>query len=306
VRLRRHSASALILPLVAGVTSCVFGREPQLAPSVGVAAGWTIDSCAAAAVDRDRDGLDDVCELDLARAFAPMLVVDGRDCSWNGSRLAGGYFYAVQKGSDAGAIRIAYLPAYFRDCGWSGLACTTRRRGCSAHAGDSELIAVEARGDEVTDRWRADAIFMSAHCFGRSAGRCRWYAGDQLRHLAWAGTARGAPRVWVAKGKHGNYPSARECDSGHWYYDSCDDNDVAFRFPIVTSAQNIGSRVRPFRDGGLPRGCVAAEELPVPDSRADAGTRECFWDAAVRFRGWQRGSHQGATSYARVLAGARF
>jgi hypothetical protein len=305
VRLRRHRAAALLLTLPAGVTSCVFGRGPTAEPSVGVAAGWTIDSCASPTVDRDLDGLDDVCELDLARTLAPMLVVDRRDCSWNGSRLAGGYFFAVQKAADVGAIRIAYLPAYFRDCGWNGVVCTTRGPGCSAHAGDSELIAVEARADGAADRWRADAVFMSAHCFGRSAGRCRWYIGDRLRHLAWARNPRGAPRIWVAKGKHGNYPSPRECDSGHWYYDSCDRNDVAYRFPIVTSAQNIGNRFRPLPDG-LRRGCIAAEELPVPDSRADGGTRECLWDIATRFRGWQRGSHQGATSYARVLANAGF
>ena len=306
MRLQRLYAGALLSTLVVGVTSCVLGRQPPPAPSDGVAAGWTIGACAVAAVDRDLDGLDDVCELALARAFAPMLVVDRQDCAWNGSRLAGGYFFAAQKGSAAGAVRIAYLPAYFRDCGWAGLACTTRGRGCSAHAGDSELIAIDARGDEVADRWRTDAVFMSAHCSGRSAGRCRWYLGDQLRHFAWAGTTSGAPRVWVAKGKHANYPSARECDSGHWYYDSCDENDAAYRFPIVTSAQNIGSRIRPLPTGGSAGGCIAAEDLPVGDNRADGGTRECFWDAAARFRGWQRGSHQGATSYARVLAGARF
>jgi hypothetical protein len=303
---RRHHVVALLLTLVAAGTSCVAGRPHAPARLVGVAAGWTIDSCTAAAVDRDGDGLDDVCELELARAFAPMLVVDRHDCSWDGTKLAGGYFYAVQRGSDATAIRIAYLPAYFRDCGWDGLVCTTRGPGCSAHAGDSELIALEVRRDEVADRWRADAVFMSAHCFGRSGGRCRWYFGDELRYFAWAGNALGAPRVWVAKGKHANYPSVRECDSGHWYYDSCDHNDVAYRFPIVTSAQNIGSRLRPFPNRGLLRGCVAAEELPVPDDRANGGTSECFWDAAARFRGWQRDSHQGATSYARVLGAAGF
>ena len=306
MRLRRYHAAALLITLVAGFTSCVVGRQPPPAPSVGVAAGWTIDACAVAAVDRDLDGLDDVCELELARAFAPMLVVDRRDCSWNGSRLAGGYFFAVQKQSDAGALRIAYLPSYFRDCGWEGLTCATRGRDCSAHAGDSELIVVEVRGDEIADRWRTHAVFMSAHCSGRSDGRCRWYLGDQLRYFGWAANTGGAPRVWVAKGKHANYPSARECDSGHWYYDSCDDNDAAYRFPIVTSAQNIGSRVRPLPFGGITGGCVGAEDLPVRDDRADGGTRECFWHGAARFRGWQRGNHQGATSYSRVLASAGF
>jgi hypothetical protein len=306
VRILRQCAAAVLLTLAAGATSCVFGREPAPGRPLGVAAGWTIDACAAASVDRDLDGLHDVCELDLARAFAPVLVADRRDCSWNGSRLAGGYLYAVQKGSDAGSIRIAYLPAYFRDCGWDGLPCTTRGRGCSAHAGDSELIAIEARPHSTAGSWRAEAIFLSAHCFGRSAGRCRWYLGNQLRHFSWAENTRGAPRVWVARGKHANYPSARECDSGHWYYDSCDDNDAAYRFPIVTSDQNIGGRFRPLADGRMARGCLAAEELPIGDQRADGRTIECFWDAGARFRGWQRGSHAGATSYVRVLSAAGF
>jgi hypothetical protein len=272
---------------------------------VGVVTGWSLAACAAAAVDRDVDGLHDVCELELARAFAPALVVDRNDCSWNGSRLAGGYVYAVQRIADARAIRIAYLPALFRDCGWEGFQCVTRGRSCSAHAGDSELIAVDVRPGDVAGRWRAEAVFLSAHCFGRSAGRCRWYTGDELRHFAWNDNALSAPRVWVAKGKHANYPSRRECDSGHWYYDSCDRNDVAYRFPIVTSAQNIGSRDHPLPEDGIARGCVAAEALVVADQRADRGTTECFWDPGSRFRGWQRGGYDGATSYGRVLAAIR-
>jgi hypothetical protein len=193
------------------------------------------------------------------------------------------------------------LPAYYLDCGWDGLPCVTRGRPCSAHPGDSELIVVEVRHDGATRRWVAQGVFLSAHCFGRSAGRCRWYDGDELAGFTWRlGVRRGAPRVWVAKGKHAHYPSARECDTGHWYYDSCDGNDVVYRFPITSSVQNIGSRRRPLPGTGTTAGCVAG-------AGARTGTIECFWDPSRRFEGWQRARlGAGATSYARVLAAVGF
>lgn len=298
----RRAALWLLAMLIGVVTSCTFNRESAAAPA-GVRIGSTIDLCTAAAVDRDLDGIDDTCELELARAFAPLLVVDRDDCSWSGIRLAGGYFFAVQRGSTRDAVRIAYLPAYFRDCGWTGIACAARGPSCSAHPGDSELIAVDARSIDG-HRWRLEALFLSAHCLGRSAGRCRWYVGDELAYFTWTDVTRGAPRVWVAKGKHANYPSARECDSGHWYYDSCDGHDAGYTFPILSSQQNIGSRLHPLPDGAA--GCVTADRLPLPDHRGDNGTTECFWDDVKRFTGWQRTNSRGATSYARVLADVGF
>jgi hypothetical protein len=129
--------------------------------------------------------------------------------------------------------------------------------------------------------------------------------GGELRHFAWVdGILRSAPRIWVAKGKHANYPSPRECDTGHWYYDSCDGNSVAYRFPVVSSAQNVGSRRQPLPlgDASNPVGCLTAERLPLPSTAADAGTRECFWDPTAAFRGWQRDPAGSAASpYARVL-----
>lgn len=269
---------------------------------------WTPDRCRATGRDLDVDGVDDECELALATAFAPELIVDRRDCSWDVSvhpaRLGGGYLFAAEGAPDHGSIRIAYLPAYYRDCGWHGLPCTPRGPECAAHAGDSELVVVQARY-HPSARWVAEAIFLSAHCFGRSAGRCRWYRGNQLRHFAWVGgIRRGAPRIWIARGKHANYPSARECDTGHWYYDSCDGNSVSYRFPVVSGAQNIGSRLQPLPRGDAltPPGCFLGERLPLPSTATDAGTRECFWNSAAAFRGWQLDRAGGApTPYAVVL-----
>ncbi len=295
--------AAIPLALLAATACVAPRRSPASDPARrGVELRWTIELCRTAARDADADGVDDDCELSLARAFAPEMVVDPRDCLWDassrGSRLRGGYLFAVQTAPTADrTMRIAYLPAYFRDCGWRGIPCATRRPGCSAHDGDSELIVVDVRYDPVSARWATHAVFLSAHCFGRSDGRCRWYAGDALRQFAWTGAERGAPRVWVARGKHGNYPTRGACDSGHWFYDTCDGNSAAYRFPVVSANQNIGSRHRP-----LPARCLPATRLALGAPGAAPDASECLWDATRPFRGWQlTGNGEAPTSYARVL-----
>jgi hypothetical protein len=305
---RSPRAAAALVGSASLIAACAVAPRADSARLNGIELSWTAERCQAPQRDRDEDRVDDDCEFALAGAFAPELIVDPRDCLWDTSaqpaRLAGGYLFAVERVRDRRAIRIAYLPAYFRDCGWNGLPCATRGAGCAAHAGDSELIVIEVSYDQDIARWTADAIFLSAHCFGRSDGRCRWYRGDELRYFAWAdGVRRGAPRIYVAKGKHANYPSSRECDTGHWYYDSCDGNSVAYSFPVVSSAQNVGSRHQPLPQAGAsnPAGCITAQRLPLPSTMADAGTRECFW-SPMPFRGWQRDpSGNASTPYARVL-----
>ncbi len=276
----------------------------------GLAVGWTAADCAGAAgdgaADRDGDALRDDCELALARAFAPELRVDRRDCLWTappegarlaGGYLAGGYLYAARP--TAAGVRLAYLPAYARDCGWDGIQCL-KPGGCGAHAGDSELILVDVAFLADGARWRTDGVFLSAHCGGRSAGRCRWFRGDELSALAWTDAgARGAPRVWVARGKHAHYPSRRDCDRGHWGYDSCDGADAAYRFPVVSGAQNVGAADRPLP---APDGCRVGAALPLVLPGAAPAAVECLWDPRRPFRGWQPDSAgAGPTSYGRAL-----
>ena len=199
------------LVLIATPLACVqTASEPPR--TGGLLLAWSAAECANHSIDADRDGLDDRCELALAQAFAPELIVDSRDCLWTEDsslpRLGGGYFFAAQR--TRAAVRIVFLPAYYRDCGWSGAVCVLVGGNCGAHAGDSELIVVDVVPDSAPRRWRTDGVFLSAHCFGRSDGRCRWYRSDGLRAFAWADSARGgAPRAWVARGKHAHYPSRR-------------------------------------------------------------------------------------------------
>ena len=300
---RPSAALRIVELLVVAALGCARPVREGPPAAEGLSLPWTAETCAGSAVDADGDGMDDRCELALAQAFAPELMVDARDCLWTAApsprRLGGGYLFAAQRTAEG--ARLAFMPAYYRDCGWSGAACVLRGGKCGAHAGDSELIVVDVVPDRSAGRWRTAGVFLSAHCFGRSDGRCRWYRGAALRDFAWVdGAPFGAPRVWVALGKHGNYPSRRACDGGHWLYDSCDANRDTVRFPILTSAQNAGTRRHPLP---APDGCVASEALPLGAGGSSPGTHECPWDPSRPFRGWQADGEGSSTSYARYLDG---
>ncbi|MEX2284556.1 MAG: hypothetical protein WEE89_18855 [Gemmatimonadota bacterium] len=269
--------------LFAGCCACAAGQglPAQEPPCI---AGDSIDS--------DADGLGDACEYALAQRFAPTLVVRSGGCNWDDSvspaRLGGGYFFAVQ--TVGSHIRIAYLPAYFRDCGWSGVKCWLPWVDCSPHAGDSELVITDVRFDPADRDWKTDAIFLSAHCFGRGSD-CRWYRGDELRAFSFDGDV---PTIWVAEGRQANYPDQNACDRGHSGIDTCDRHDLRYRFPILSRAHNIGSMAVPL---GV-KGCVRGGQVGSANVQANAD--ECFWSSETRFRGWQA-TGNGVTAYWRYL-----
>jgi hypothetical protein len=248
---------------------------------VGLLLPWDIDWCFRGdAEDTDLDGIVDACELALARAFAPAMVVTAGGCDWDATaeRPLGAYLYGVQR-SEGNRVRVAYLPAYFRDCGWSGPKCLFAGGDCAGHTGDSEIVAVSL--DSVGRRWWVTELVASAHCFGRSRG-CGWRPPPD--GSSWVdGTTGGAPVVFVAEGTHAGYASRMACDRGHWYLDTCDRSRVGFRFPVVSQAQNVGSRARPI--GG--DGCLKGGELPLGSAATDPGREECLWAEDETFRGWQ-------------------
>lgn len=268
------------------------------------AAGIPTSACDTVAADSDADGLSDRCELMLARAHAPVLVADARDCSWEvepssgRAALRGAHLFAAQRVA-GDTVRLAYLPAYSLDCGWNGSARVLRLGRASAHTGDSELVAVDLVAHDGV--WRVSGVFYSSHCLGRSAGRCRWYRGAALTAVDWSGREPGAPRVWVARGKHAHYPTRADCERGHWRQERCaSGRDVrAYVFPVLSERQNVGSRTRP---AFAPGGCIRATELPLPIRDADPGAVECMWDDARPFRGWQREARgTPPTPYGRLL-----
>ena len=165
---------------------------------------------------------------------------------------------------------------------------------------DSELIAVDVV--PVSDgRWAVERVFLSAHCFGRSRGSCRWYEGEELSEFSWVEQARSAPVVWVSAGRQANYPSHGACERGHWGIDRCASDASAVRFPI-SADRNIGSRMHPIRDADRREGCVSGAVVdPAEPLLAGAEEVECFWAPDVPFRGWQGGTGGGATAYARYL-----
>lgn len=98
--------------------------------------------------------------------------------------------------------------------------------------------------------------------------------------------------MWVAEGKHANYPSQGSCNDGAWSMDECTYNNGSHRIPVVYGQQNIGSRAMPLRDCGPPF---------WGSSRTDPTTTECMW-LTRPFRGWQPASEPGqAGSYGERL-----
>ena len=259
-------------------------------------------SCPSVGTDSDRDGLSDQCELELAAAFAPTLRVATGGCNWDTSvappRLGGEYLFAVESTGSDGA-RVAYLPAYYRDCGWNGAKCWLPFVNCDPHAGDSEAVVLDLVRESHGRKWSVEAIFLSAHCFG-SGNDCRWYRGTELERFRWLdGVPYGAPIVWVAEGRQANYPSRSACDAGHSSIDTCDRNHDEYRYPIRSVGQNIGSRLVPIGSDG----CISAEDVGSSSSVPEPGVEECFWTADTVFGGWQRdGRGSGVTPYDRYLA----
>lgn len=240
-------------------------------------------------VDADSDRLADDCEFALAATFAPFMTIRSGGCNWDSaqSRLAGGYFYAVQPIDSV--VRIAYMPAYFRDCGWKGLKCWIPGVDCSPHDGDSEFVVVELREPHPAS-FVVSGIFLSAHCFGRSGKDCRWYRSEDLQPFRWRGAS---PVIWVSEGRHANYPTSHECDAGHHSLDTCDNHDTEYPFPVRREG-NIGSRTA----SPWPHGCIPGGALST--ARADLAIAECFWRPEARFGGWQKNA-RGVTGYYRYL-----
>jgi hypothetical protein len=254
--------------------------------------GWDYNTCFSGFWDIDDDGVHNGCENGLAQYFAPELRMTSR-CDWDYAldRMGGEYYFAVQAGvprvtkagTETSDIRIAYLPAYYIDCGgfFEGW-CELGMWGCAPHSGDSEFFIVDVSYDFETTHWVTDAIFLSAHCHGGLSDDCNW---QDIANFEWRdGKVRGAPVIWVSENKHANYYSQDDCDAGGgWgpvHPDECDFTNQVKIFPVVYGQQNIGSRSTPLRDCD-----VAFSGSPM----TDPNKTECMWRRSLsgRFNGWQ-------------------
>jgi hypothetical protein len=226
--------------------------------------------------DHDRDGLANECEEPIAAAFAPMLVQnrweDGYDAANNW--VGGEYYFAVRKhweyqnNNYVDIIRIAYLPAYYFD------------RGNYTHTGDSEFIILDVIFSQQSGRFRLQKAFLSSHCGAQFLTfdfdpNCQWWTPPDFSE--WVSSYAGAPVVWVAIGKHANYPTWNLCQGAQLGYESCRGNDLRVRFPI-TPGFNLGHQ-------------GAALPMPVPGRRGsvytNTGRTEHLTLAGGSFRGWQ-------------------
>jgi hypothetical protein len=224
--------------------------------------------------DRDADGLDDRCELRLAQAFAPML----RFSDPGYERCPGGEAYWAAKYFDESGfgtgefVRIAYLMAYYNDCGKLG------------HLGDTELIQLTV-AFAPWKHWVLINSWLSAHAtVGGNLGNS--LAGPLgSNSSSWGRTFEypskrmySFPRVWISMNKHANYRTKGACDNGGAFlglFESCRSARDQGRFR-VWSDNNIGNGHRILKD------CVASLKNSL-------SPKECLWTGAD-FAGWQTGT----------------
>ncbi|MBI4954714.1 MAG: Vps62-related protein [Myxococcales bacterium] len=261
--------------LVAGVVGAFVALAlPALARADGEDIGLAWGDCVVApALDADRDGVDDACELAVAARFQPEFVFGLEETA-----PARNPFWASRP-DGYHTLRIFYALSYYRDAGDPTFG------GLSSHDGDSEFIVLRVRNTSG-HVWQLDEAYFSAHYeTGCDAGG--WFAFHELEYVA---SYRGQPVVYAAEGKHANYRNLADCDAGGCLQDHCSD---FFR-------EDVG--IGPARDLGL-RG--PTQELV--DEVVELGRSEWYWTDVV-FCGWTRltgdareGCVPVANSYARQL-----
>lgn len=154
--------------------------------------------------DLDRDGLDDALEQRLLGQFLPVFLVSGGECDVAPAEFVAGEAeprVAARNGTiygqvlrrDASRVEVHYYHLWARDCGTGG------------HALDAEHVSALVKLDGAEPR----AEF--------------WYAAAHEDTLCSSGSAAGAvvvdgetkgPRVWISRGKHGSFLSAKACRRG--------------------------------------------------------------------------------------------
>jgi hypothetical protein len=268
--------------------------------AAGIWLGWNVTPSAcfndktSAIIDIDHDWLDDRCELELARGFAPRWSMGHQDnCPDGEPAWAAKYFPA------SGAVRIAFMPAYYNDCGTPSLGFG------GGHPGDSELVMEEVIFNPSTQHWQLREMWLSAHhdawLLGHNTDRSQWVDATEAEYST---RYLGYPKIAVSANKHANYKNDSKCNNNYAAEIGAGDGDscyssylTPFRFPI-DPARNAGSRFVPLMGTN---GCVTSIK-----TFAGNGIVECFFgQARSKFSGWQLDSG-GETSYRDLLMGELF
>jgi hypothetical protein len=238
--------------------------------------------------DADADWLDDTCEYELAKAFAPTLYMASLDgCDGGEPYWAAKYFPNAEPGNWDELVRIAYMPAYYSDCGFHG------------HGGDSEFIMLGVKFNRLSRHWELVEAFLSSHegtFVDAIEWHSDWHTGNDLHYPATSPRA-GFPEVWIAKAKHANYRTKGLCDDGGLTFDTCADNIARGRIRVYGS-RNVGS---PLLDRfPVPYGARSTNPHNAPlDEVAE------FFYTRANFMGWQHGV-AGVTPYSDFLRNSSF
>jgi len=268
-----------------------YGMLPTFAddPSPGADGVWLGDMSSARfcyanhnpfANDQDHDWLDDDCEFRLASAFAPVLVTNPVDSCPGGEPYWAAKYFPQSEYGWGEFVRIAYMPAYYKDCGEGVLGIG------GGHLGDSEFIMISVQYNTSTQHWEVRDGYLSAHS-GTMGDHAEWPDRDDLDYYPRRRYAY--PQVWIAPYKHANYSSQSACNG----WDSCYGNVAVGRMRVYPG-RNVGSR---FVDW-FPNGVMSENALYQNDSV------EYFYTPR-KFRGWQI-SDDGVTPYASFLLSGMF
>lgn len=251
--------------------------------------------------DADLDGTHDYCENLLAERFRPALSFSAYDCDTGQEP----YWAAKAFPAQGNVVRVAYLFAYYRDCGIQDpqpLGCSVQVLGgtlltfngllpsysigplpvspeplCDGHQGDSEFLILDLAYDPYTYHWYVKRGFFSAH-WGTGGDHSRLVGTGGIEYPEKYG---GYPKVWAAEGKHANYPSRSACSNDGGIYDTCHSNPDAATRIRHSKYYNVGSARANFISQGT---CVTGGRL-VAYYPWLYGT-ECFWIPGNTFAGW--------------------
>jgi len=259
-----------------------------------------ISATGAGISDGDHDGLSDFCEDFLAQRFRPALVVSPYDCN-----VGMEPYWAAKAFPAKGIVRIIYLFSYYQDCGplQSRTLCSLQRLAgtffslngllpsysigplpisstdlCASHQGDPEFITVDLKYSTASQHWLVSSAFFSSH-WGAGGDHSRRASGSQLEYPEKVG---GYVRVWVAEGKHANYPKRSVCQDDGGIADTCESNYPVIRIRHAVQ-YNIGSARYNFINA---KTCVKGGAL-VAHYPENYGT-ECFWQPGNTFQGWSK------------------
>lgn len=249
---------------------------------------FTFEACNTfGSLDADNDALKDSCELALANAFRPQLMMNPYEqCDEREPYFAVRIMDAITK-----RVRIFYAIGYHRDCG------NLIPQG-GGHEGDSEFVILEVLAG-LGGTWVLERMFTSAHLGSPVFWSSDWHDWTQVFQVAVLG---GRPKVVVSRNKHANYRSVGSCDQNP-LADNC---MWGFGQPIkplpsqyFSSGHNIGSSWRNLPSAGSCFGSSLGYQNPPRPGV------ECFW-GTEDFKGWSGTSGSGSGSYRPLLIAAGF